>query len=94
MTRTAADVVHPKYGLTAEEQAKRLEYDDSPKHAGIGCYRRSNQRAFEVKVTTHFLRRATNSRKLEFNLICHKIHCSDRQLYDFIVLGTRQEKSA
>lgn len=94
MSRTPVDLAHPKRDFMPDEQAERLKYDDAPKHVGLPAIAERVNELFGVKVTTHYLRRATNSRKLAFNEICHKIHCSDRQLYDFIVLGTRKHKAS
>jgi hypothetical protein len=45
---------------------------------------------FGVDVTEYYLRRAITNRRLARHEICHVIHFSDRDLYDFIVLGTRK----
>lgn len=76
--------------LTPEEARERLRYDDAPCHRGLQSIADRIEERWGVKVTTHYLRRATNSKKLNYHIIGHVIHCSDRQLYDFIILGTRK----
>lgn len=91
MTLTGPESGYPRTDLTAEEKTERLRYDDAPKHRGLPAIAERVHELFGVTVTTNYLRQATNSRRLSINLIGRKLYCSDRQLYDFIVLSTRQD---
>lgn len=73
-----------------EQQVERMNYSAIPNNKGI---ERGVERTFElfkVEVTPSYLRRAVDQRRLARHEIGHTIHFSDRDLYDFIVLGTRK----
>lgn len=78
--------------LTDEQRAAREKFD--PMHFSKGVVAAA-QRVGElfpgVEVGEHYIRRATNHGKLASHFIAHVVHYSDRDLFDFIVLGTRRE---
>ena len=76
--------------LTPEDQATRLTYSDIPNIKSIDGAIERIRELFGVDVTEHFLRRAIRQRRLPRHEIGHVLHFSERNLYDFIVLGTRK----
>jgi hypothetical protein len=80
----------PTRELSPDQQADRAKYSPIPNIKGIGGGVDYVLKAFNVEVTDSYLRRAVSQRRLERHEICHVIHFSERDLYDFIVLGTRK----
>ncbi|WP_211281520.1 hypothetical protein [Mycobacterium szulgai] len=76
--------------MTAEQQEARITYSASPNIKGMGAAVKRIYELFGVEVTEYYLRRAITKRRLQRHEICHVIHFSDRDLYDFIVLGTKK----
>lgn len=75
-----------------EVKAERTTYSTSPNNRGLDGAAKRIGELFGIEVTTRFVKFHTEqSRKLA----CHKISgnrfYSDRDLYDLIVIGTRQD---
>lgn len=83
-------VVDIKQKISTEQQAERLQYSSNPNIKGIDTAVKRISELFGVEVTEYYLRRAITKRRLQRHEICHVIHFSDRDLYDFIVLGTKK----
>ena len=73
---------------------ERIKYSEAPNIKGMGAAVKRIDELFGVEVTEYYLRRAITNRRLARHEICHVIHFADRELYDFIVLGTRKTDSA
>lgn len=81
---------HLEIKLTPAQQAQRMSYSDLPNIRGIDAAVEFIKDRFGIEVTTHYLWRAKAQGRLARHEICHVIHFSERDLYDFIVLGTRK----
>jgi hypothetical protein len=79
--------------LTPDQQAERAKYSPIPNIKGIEAGIEHIRDKFGVDVTESYLRRAVSQGRLARHEICHTIHFSERDLYDFIVLGTRKNDS-
>lgn len=77
-------------GLTQDEKIQLEKYSEIPNVKGIDAAVERIHDLFGVKVTDHYLRRAVSRGRLDRHEIGHVIHFSDRDLYLFIVLGTRK----
>ena len=73
--------------LTQEEAARRAGYPDDRLYGGIEAISDRVLELFNVKVTPNYIRDNIEVRKLRSRIIRHKVYCSDRDLYDFIILG-------
>jgi hypothetical protein len=67
-----------------------LDYSEIPNIPKLSGAVRTIHHLFGVEVTEHYVRRAVDNRRLARHEIGHVIHFSERDLYDFIVLGTRK----
>lgn len=85
-----APVIAASRELTVDEQAERSKYSTIPNVPGIDGAVAFVDKEFEIKVTEHYLRRAITQRRLARHEIGHSLYFSARDLYDFIVLGTRK----
>ena len=73
-----------------DEQPGRLSYSEVPNNKGLNGGVNRIRELFKLSVTPHYLRRAITNRRLNRHEIGHMLYFSDRDLYDFIVLGTRK----
>jgi len=73
--------------LTAEELAERAQYSNNRLNAGIVVVAERVRELFNFEVTPHYIRRNIGSRKLKSRTIRHQVCCSDRDLFDFIILS-------
>jgi hypothetical protein len=76
--------------LSPDEQAERAKYSTIPNIPGMDGAVSFVAEKFEIDVSEHMLRRAITQRRLARHEIGHALYFSARDLYDFIVLGTRK----
>ncbi|WP_310779148.1 hypothetical protein [Mycobacterium sp. Z3061] len=86
----AASITVAGRPLTVDEQDERSKYSAIPNIPGVDGAVAFIATDLRIEVTPHYLRRAITQRRLARHEIGHKIHFSARDLYDFIVLGTRK----
>lgn len=85
-----APVVVAGRELSPDEQAERAKYSAIPNIPGMDGAVSFIGNRLKIEVTDHFLRRAITQRRLARHEIGHRLFFSERDLFDFIVVGTRK----
>jgi hypothetical protein len=85
---------HFQHELTSDEKAERDKYSPIPNIPRVTGAVDWICKDLRIEVTEHYIRRYTNNKKLASHVIGHVVHYSERDLYDFIVLGTRRESTS
>jgi hypothetical protein len=73
--------------LTREQVARRTAFPDDKLRCGINDIAQRVYELFNVEVTPYYIRRNIATRKLRSRIIHNRVYCSDRDLYDFIILS-------
>lgn len=80
------------YAIPDELKAERESYSTSPNNRGLDGAAARIRELFGVDVTASFVKFHTEqTRKLAYHKLSGNRHYSDRDLYDLIVIGTRQD---
>ncbi len=92
MSRTDPVIVAGRE-LTQEEAARRSQFLDDKLRGGIEDIAQRVFELFNVRVTPYYIRTNVASRKLSSRIIRHTVYCSDRDLYDFIILSNQPREA-
>jgi hypothetical protein len=76
--------------LTPDQEAERVKYSLTLNIKGMSGAVEFIKNRWNVEVNEHYLRRAITQRKLARHDIAHNLYFSERDLFDFIVAGTRK----